>query len=226
MCVHVCSRISLFFSFPHYYCFYLIGHYGTTAPPQRFKSFWNRIIITRLRQNLTTFSQISSGFIHCSTTQTARGRTPSTGSCYVSEMSLTSAGAKAQRSPRLLATLRPSELGRSRMTALAPWLTSLSTVAFPSPEAPPVTSPTMPWKTWKGTGVMHVTQTATWNVEAKQYSTVRNKVTQNTSLLISWKKINARQTYDLTFTQCCHVHEMSWDLTVNDLLNLISAFTA
>lgn len=57
---------------------------------------------------------------------------------------LTSAGANAQRSPRAVATLWPSELGRSRITALAPWSISRSTVALPKPEAPPVTSPTIP----------------------------------------------------------------------------------
>lgn len=63
--------------------------------------------------------------------------------CYI----LTSAGAKAQRSPRVAARLWPSELGRSKITAQAPWLTSRSTVARPKPEAPPVTRPTMPCQT-------------------------------------------------------------------------------
>lgn len=67
---------------------------------------------------------------------------------------LTSAGANAQRSPRAAATLWPSELGRSRITALAPWLTSRSTVALPKPEAPPVTSPTIPLE--QGTKQGHV----------------------------------------------------------------------
>lgn len=57
---------------------------------------------------------------------------------------LTSAGANAHRSPRAAATLWPSELGRSRITALAPWLIRRSTVALPRPEAPPVTNPTIP----------------------------------------------------------------------------------
>lgn len=60
---------------------------------------------------------------------------------------LTSAGAKAQRSPRLAARAAPSEVGRSRITADAPFFTRRSTVARPKPDAPPVTRPTMPCRT-------------------------------------------------------------------------------
>ncbi|TNN32158.1 hypothetical protein EYF80_057683 [Liparis tanakae] len=58
--------------------------------------------------------------------------------------SLTSAGAKAQRSPRLAASAAPSEEGRSRITADAPLRIRRSTVARPRPDAPPVTKPTIP----------------------------------------------------------------------------------
>lgn len=60
---------------------------------------------------------------------------------------LTSAGAKAQRSPRLAARAGPSDDGRSRITADAPFCTRRSTVARPKPDAPPVTRPTIPWWT-------------------------------------------------------------------------------
>ncbi len=67
-------------------------------------------------------------------------------SCLVS-FGLTSAGAKAQRSPRLAARAGPSEEGRSRITADAPFCTRRSTVARPKPDAPPVTRPTIPYTT-------------------------------------------------------------------------------
>lgn len=60
---------------------------------------------------------------------------------------LTSAGAKAHRSPRVAARAAPSEEGRSRITAAAPFCTSRSTVARPRPDAPPVTRPTIPCST-------------------------------------------------------------------------------
>lgn len=56
--------------------------------------------------------------------------------------SLTSAGAKAQFFPNFLAWASPSELGRSRRTAVAPCPTSRSAVARPKPEAPPVITAT------------------------------------------------------------------------------------
>lgn len=46
--------------------------------------------------------------------------------------------------PKVSATLGPSEFGKSQMIILAPFLTNLSTVARPSPDAPPVTKPTRP----------------------------------------------------------------------------------
>lgn len=63
---------------------------------------------------------------------------------------LTSAGAKAQRSPSLAARAGPSEEGRSRITADAPFCTRRSTVARPRPDAPPVTRPTIPCQNTQG----------------------------------------------------------------------------
>lgn len=57
---------------------------------------------------------------------------------------LTSVGAKAQLFPNFLAWTSPSELGRSRRTAVAPCCTSRSAVARPKPEAPPVIMATRP----------------------------------------------------------------------------------
>lgn len=68
-------------------------------------------------------------------------------SAFCLRFELTSAGAKAQRSPRLAARACPSEEGRSRITADAPLCTRRSTVARPKPDAPPVTSPTIPYTT-------------------------------------------------------------------------------
>ena len=48
-------------------------------------------------------------------------------------------GAKQQLPPSSLATFSPSLEGRSAITTLAPFFTSLWTVARPKPEAPPVT---------------------------------------------------------------------------------------
>lgn len=59
---------------------------------------------------------------------------------------LTSAGKNMQLSI-CLATFSPSLDGRSHRTTLAPCLVNLSTVARPSPEAPPLTKLTNPYKT-------------------------------------------------------------------------------
>lgn len=59
-------------------------------------------------------------------------------------LTLTSAAAKVQFFPNFLACTSPSELGRSRSTAVAPCPTSRSAVARPKPEAPPVTRATRP----------------------------------------------------------------------------------
>lgn len=66
--------------------------------------------------------------------------------CSLTLPTLTSAGAKAQRSPSLAARAAPSEEGRSRITAEAPFCTRRSTVARPRPDAPPDTRPTIPCK--------------------------------------------------------------------------------
>lgn len=59
---------------------------------------------------------------------------------------LTSAGKNMQLSI-CLATFSPSLDGRSHRMTLAPCLVNLSTVARPSPEAPPLTKLTNPYKT-------------------------------------------------------------------------------
>ena len=51
---------------------------------------------------------------------------------------------KAARSPSSSATVLPCEDGRSRTTTAAPWLCGSRTVASPRPEAPPVTTATLP----------------------------------------------------------------------------------
>lgn len=66
---------------------------------------------------------------------------------FEQNLGLTSAGAKAQRSPKLAARAGPSEEGRSKITADAPFCTRRSTVARPKPDAPPVTRPTIPCST-------------------------------------------------------------------------------
>ena len=82
------------------------------------------------------------------------------GGLYFTEIRqwLTSAGANLQSSPSSLATSSPGELGKSRTTTLAPFLTSLSAVALPRPDAPPVTKPTKPWikqnKFWNIKGIV------------------------------------------------------------------------
>ena len=71
---------------------------------------------------------------------------PTSSQAYFSDLmyTLTSAGAKTQLFPNFLAWTSPSELGRSRSTAVAPCPTSRSAVARPRPEAPPVIRATRP----------------------------------------------------------------------------------
>lgn len=57
---------------------------------------------------------------------------------------LTFAGMKRQFSPQLLATSAPFEDGKSTMATFSPRFIKNSTVAFPRPEAPPVTNATSP----------------------------------------------------------------------------------
>jgi len=63
----------------------------------------------------------------------------------IQNKNLTSVGAKIALDPKLSLIFWPSELGRSQMTTLAPFLMNLSEVARPKPEAPPVTRVTRPY---------------------------------------------------------------------------------
>src|SRR5438876_3578052 len=67
----------------------------------------------------------------------------STAACTSSAL-VTSAGVKRAGAPSRRATSSPADPGRSRMTALPPFSTIISTVAPPRPDAPPVTSATAP----------------------------------------------------------------------------------
>src|SRR5207253_8149288 len=66
-----------------------------------------------------------------------------TAACTSSAL-VTSAGVKRAGAPSRRATSSPADPGRSRMTALPPFSTIISTVAPPRPDAPPVTSATAP----------------------------------------------------------------------------------
>ena len=55
---------------------------------------------------------------------------------------ITSTGTKTALSPSSLANLLPCDVPKSQTTTLAPSLKKFSTVAFPKPDAPPVTKVT------------------------------------------------------------------------------------
>lgn len=65
---------------------------------------------------------------------------------FTSSSLVTLAGMNVAFSPISLATLSPSDVGRSQNTTLAPFLAKRAAVARPSPDAPPVTSVTKPCK--------------------------------------------------------------------------------
>src|SRR6266540_227912 len=77
-------------------------------------------------------------------TRSAPSRSAASSAAPTCASSVTSAGENTTRSPSCFATCSPSELGRSTITTPAPAPASVRAGASPRPEAPPVTTATLP----------------------------------------------------------------------------------